>query len=124
MITVNQLVDMVAAAAGKTIKRTHNLTAPQGVRGRNSDNTKLRQVLGWEPRISLEEGLKRTYEWIFSQLEAQPEKYEVVRGKRDRTPAQDSERTQSEPARPHGKKPDDGHPTEKPKTKQPVATSA
>ena len=126
MITVNQLVDMVAAAAGKTIKRTHNLTAPQGVRGRNSDNTKLRQVLGWEPRISLEEGLKRTYEWIFSQLEAQPEKYKVVRGKRDRTTAQGSERAHVDPEapRPHGKTPGDGHPPEKPKTKQPVATSA
>ena len=126
MITVNQLVDMVAAAAGKTIKRTHNLTAPQGVRGRNSDNTKLRQVLGWEPRISLEEGLKRTYEWIFSQLEAQPEKYKVVRGKRDRTTAQGSERAHvdSEAPRPHGKTPGDGHAPEKPKTKQPVATSA
>jgi GDP-D-mannose 3',5'-epimerase len=124
MITVNQLVDMVAAAAGKTIKRTHNLTAPQGVRGRNSDNTKLRQVLGWEPRISLEEGLKRTYEWIFSQLEAQPEKYKVVRGKRDRTAAQGSERVETEAPRPHGKKPGDAHPPEKPKTKQPVATSA
>ena len=126
MITVNQLVDMVAAAAGKTIKRTHNLTAPQGVRGRNSDNTKLRQVLGWEPRISLEEGLKRTYEWIFSQLEAQPEKYKVVRGKRDRTAALGSERAHvdSEAPRPHGKTPGDSHPPEKPKTKQPVATSA
>ena len=126
MITVNQLVDMVAAAAGKTIKRTHNLTAPQGVRGRNSDNTKLRQVLGWEPRISLEEGLKRTYEWIFSQLEAQPEKYKVVRGKRDRTADQGSERAHadSESTRPPGKKPGDAHPSEKPKTKQPVATSA
>jgi GDP-D-mannose 3',5'-epimerase len=125
MITVNQLVDMVAAAAGKTIKRTHNLTAPQGVRGRNSDNTKLRQVLGWEPRISLEDGLKRTYEWIFSQLEAQPEKYKVVRGKRDRTAAQGSERARADSeARPHGKKPGEPHPPEKPKTKQPVATSA
>ena len=126
MITVNQLVDMVAAAAGKTIKRTHNLNAPQGVRGRNSDNTKLRQVLGWEPRISLEEGLKRTYEWIFSQLETQPEKYKVVRGKSGRGSGQGSERAHAEtqPPRPHGDKLGDGHPSEKPKAKKPVATSA
>ena len=94
------------------------------MRGRNSDNTKLRQVLAWEPRISLEEGLKRTYEWIFSQLEAQPEKYKVVRGKRDRTAAPGSERAETEAPRPHGKMPGDGHPSEKPKVKQPVATSA
>ena len=75
MISVNELVDMVAAAAGKTVRRTHNLKAPQGVRGRNSDNTKLRQVLGWEPQISLEDGLARTYKWIHDQLASQPDKY-------------------------------------------------
>jgi nucleoside-diphosphate-sugar epimerase len=70
MITVNELVDMVAAAAGKKIRRRHDLSAPQGVRGRNSDNTLLRDVLGWEPEVSLEEGLKRTYRWIRTQLAA------------------------------------------------------
>jgi len=64
MLSINELVDMVAAIAGKRIGRTHNLNAPQGVRGRNSDNTRLREVLHWEPAISLEEGLSRTYEWI------------------------------------------------------------
>jgi GDP-D-mannose 3',5'-epimerase len=68
MITINQLVDMVAAIAQKTISKSYDLEKPQGVRGRNSDNTRLRQVLGWEPRISLEEGLKNTYEWIAQQL--------------------------------------------------------
>jgi GDP-D-mannose 3', 5'-epimerase len=68
LISINELVDMVAAIAGKTIHRTHNLAAPQGVRGRNSDNSRLRQVLGWEPQISLEEGMARTYRWIASQL--------------------------------------------------------
>ena len=77
MITINELVDMVAKIAGKTVKRKHNLSAPQGVRGRNSDNTKLREVLKWEPQISLEEGLRRTYEWIYGQMAAQPEKYDV-----------------------------------------------
>ena len=77
MITINELVEMVAKIAGKTVKRKHNLSAPQGVRGRNSDNTKLREVLKWEPQISLEEGLRRTYEWIYGQMAAQPEKYDV-----------------------------------------------
>jgi GDP-D-mannose 3',5'-epimerase len=70
MVSINELVEMVAAIAGKRIHRTHNLNAPQGVRGRNSDNTLLRQTLGWEPRASLEAGLARTYQWIQSQLQA------------------------------------------------------
>jgi nucleoside-diphosphate-sugar epimerase len=60
----------VAGVAGKRIRRRHNLTAPQGVRGRNSDNTRLREVLGWEPQISLEDGLRRTYEWIEGRVTA------------------------------------------------------
>ncbi len=72
MITINQLLDMVARIAGKRITRRHNLSAPQGVRGRNSDNTKLREVLGWEPQISLEAGLERTYRWIEGQLRENP----------------------------------------------------
>jgi len=69
MVTINQLVDMVAQIAGIRIIKKH-VPGPQGVRGRNSDNTRLRQVLGWEPRIPLEEGLARTYAWIESQVEA------------------------------------------------------
>ena len=68
LVTVNQLVDMVADIAGKSITKRHDLTKPQGVRGRNSDNTKLREVLGWEPRISLREGLTPTYRWIEAEL--------------------------------------------------------
>jgi GDP-D-mannose 3', 5'-epimerase len=63
MVTINELAEMVAAAAGIRVVQRH-VEGPQGVRGRNSDNTRLRAVLGWEPRISLEEGLKRTYRWI------------------------------------------------------------
>jgi GDP-D-mannose 3', 5'-epimerase len=74
LISINQLVDMVATIAGKRIGRRHNLSAPQGVRGRNSDNSRLREVLGWEPKISLEEGLARTYAWIAAQLDARPRK--------------------------------------------------
>lgn len=68
MVSINQLVDMVAAIAGKTIRKRYDLTKPQGVRGRNSDNTRLREVLGWEPQISLEEGLAKTYKWIEGQV--------------------------------------------------------
>jgi GDP-D-mannose 3', 5'-epimerase len=68
LISINELVDMVARIAGKRIGKRHNLTAPQGVRGRNSDNTRLRQVLGWEPSVSLEDGLAETYRWIARQV--------------------------------------------------------
>jgi GDP-D-mannose 3', 5'-epimerase len=68
MVTVNELVDQVARIAGKHIIKRHDLSKPQGVRGRNSDNAKLREVLGWEPEISLREGLVPTYHWIESEL--------------------------------------------------------
>ena len=71
LVTVNELVDLVSRIAGKTIRRRHDLSQPQGVRGRNSDNARLRSVLGWEPRIALEDGLERTYRWIQGQLRAQ-----------------------------------------------------
>lgn len=67
MLSINQLVDLVAEIAGvKVIKKY--VSGPQGVRGRNSDNTRLRKVLKWEPEISLEEGLARTYKWIEEQV--------------------------------------------------------
>ena len=69
MISINELVDMVAKIAGKKIGKDYDLTKPQGVRGRNSDNTRLREVLKWEPTISLEDGLDRTYHWIAGELE-------------------------------------------------------
>jgi GDP-D-mannose 3', 5'-epimerase len=69
MVSINQLVDMVAAIAGIEVEKKH-VEGPQGVRGRNSDNTRLREVLGWEPEISLEEGLALTYAWIEAQLGA------------------------------------------------------
>lgn len=68
MVTINELVDMISEIAGVKIKRKH-IAGPQGVRGRNSDNTKLRSVLKWEPKISLEEGLKKTYQWIEDQVQ-------------------------------------------------------
>jgi GDP-D-mannose 3', 5'-epimerase len=68
LVTINGLVDMVAKIAGKRLTKRHSLAAPQGVRGRNSDNTRLRQVLGWEPTIRLEQGLAVTYNWIASRV--------------------------------------------------------
>ena len=63
MVTINELADIVANAAGISITKKH-VDGPQGVRGRNSDNTRLRKVLGWEPQTSLEDGLANTYQWI------------------------------------------------------------
>ncbi len=72
LVSINQLVDMVAQVAGKRIGKRHDPTKPQGVRGRNSDNSRLRAVLKWEPSVSLEAGLKVTYRWIAAQLAEQP----------------------------------------------------
>jgi GDP-D-mannose 3', 5'-epimerase len=68
LVTIDQLVDLVCETSGKRLSKTHNLKGPQGVRGRNSDNSRLRRVLGWEPQISLREGLKQTYSWIENEL--------------------------------------------------------
>jgi len=69
LISINELVHMVAEIAGKKIYLKHDLTKPQGVRGRNSDNSRLREVLQWEPSVSLETGLANTYEFIVGELE-------------------------------------------------------
>ena len=69
LVTINQLVDMVCDASGKVLTKKHDLDKPQGVRGRNSDNSLLREVIGWEPQISLRDGIGRTYNWIWSELE-------------------------------------------------------
>jgi GDP-D-mannose 3', 5'-epimerase len=68
LISVNGLVDLICDIAGKQLRRRHLLDKPQGVRGRNSDNTRLRKVLDWEPSISLELGLGQTYQWIAEQV--------------------------------------------------------
>ena len=67
LVTINQLADIIAKIAGISIEKKH-IEGPQGVRGRNSDNTRLREVLGWEPTISLEEGLTQTYKWIEAEV--------------------------------------------------------
>jgi GDP-D-mannose 3', 5'-epimerase len=68
LVTINQLVDIVEEIANVKLQRTYNLHAPRGVNGRNSDNTKIRQYLGWEPSIRLRDGMAKTYAWIESQM--------------------------------------------------------
>jgi nucleoside-diphosphate-sugar epimerase len=68
LVTINRLVEIVEGIAGIKVRRNHNMDAPQGVRGRNSDNTRIKAELGWEPGISLEEGLSKTYAWIHDRL--------------------------------------------------------
>jgi GDP-D-mannose 3', 5'-epimerase len=70
LVSIDELVDIIAAAAGKRIHKKHDLARPQGVRGRNSDNSRLRDKLDWEPRIGLREGIEPTYRWIAAQLAA------------------------------------------------------
>ncbi len=69
MVTINELADIVAEIAGVSIVKKH-VPGPQGVRGRNSDNTRLHEVLGWSPEISLEAGLAETYAWIEGEVRA------------------------------------------------------
>ena len=70
LVTINQLVDIVEEIAGLKLKRKYDLSAPKGVNGRNSDNTRIRELLGWEPSITLAEGLRKTYAWIHDQYVA------------------------------------------------------
>ena len=70
MVSINQLVDIVEAIAGIKLKRRYDLDAPKGVMGRNSDNTLIRNYLGWEPSIPLRVGLEKTYAWIYDQYMA------------------------------------------------------
>jgi GDP-D-mannose 3', 5'-epimerase len=70
LVTINDLVDIVEQIAGVTLDRSYKLDAPQGVRGRNSDNTLIRSELGWEPSTTLEEGLAATYVWVHDQVAA------------------------------------------------------
>lgn len=70
MVTINQMVEILESIADIRVDRIHDLSAPKGVRGRNSDNTKVLKDLMWSPTISLRKGLEATYEWIESQLES------------------------------------------------------
>ena len=68
IVTINQLVDIVEQIAEVKLRRTYNLKAPRGVMGRNSDNTLIKKLLGWEPSTRLEDGLEKTYRWIYDQM--------------------------------------------------------
>lgn len=70
LVTINQMIGILEDIAGITVTKEHDLTAPQGVRGRNSDNTMFHSIYGWEPSISLRDGLEKTYGWIYDQLSA------------------------------------------------------
>jgi nucleoside-diphosphate-sugar epimerase len=68
MVSINQLVDMVESIAGVKLKRSYNLSAPKGVRGRSSDNTLIKARLGWAPSTTLRAGMEKTYAWIYGQM--------------------------------------------------------
>jgi nucleoside-diphosphate-sugar epimerase len=70
LVSINQMVSIIEQIAGITVHRNYKLDAPLGVRGRNSDNTLIQEIYGWEPSIRLADGLERTYRWIYDQLAA------------------------------------------------------
>jgi len=69
LVTVDELAQMAIAASGKKLELVHDLTKPQGVRGRNADLTLVKEVLDWQPVVTMEEGMQNTYRWIAKQVE-------------------------------------------------------
>jgi GDP-D-mannose 3',5'-epimerase len=78
LVTINELLSKIEKIAGVTLKRNYDLSAPKGVAGRNSDNTFIQKVLGWEPGTTLNKGLAATYKWIKEQHQARKEGKRVV----------------------------------------------
>lgn len=70
LVSINEMVKIISKIAQKKISNKYDLSKPQGVRGRNSDNTQVKKILNWEPQVSLEEGLEKTYNWILAQLQS------------------------------------------------------
>jgi nucleoside-diphosphate-sugar epimerase len=68
LVSINRLVDLAEEIGGVQLKRRYNLSAPKGVNGRNSDNTLIKKIFGWEPSTRLRDGLERTYRWIYDQM--------------------------------------------------------
>jgi len=68
MVSINELVETAAKVSHKVVRKVYNLNAPTGVRGRNSNNDLIREKLGWDYRMTLEEGIRRTYFWIEEQM--------------------------------------------------------
>jgi len=73
MVSINQLVETAAKVSGKVVHKMYKLDAPQGVRGRNSNNDLIREKLGWDYQQTLEEGIRKTYDWICEQINAKKE---------------------------------------------------
>src|SRR6266566_942162 len=71
LVSINQLVDIVEEIAGVKLQRVYDLRAPKGVKGRNSDNTRIQKIMGWQPSISLREGMEKTYRWIYDKMSAE-----------------------------------------------------
>jgi nucleoside-diphosphate-sugar epimerase len=78
MVTINQLVDIVEEIAGIKLTRNYKLDAPKGVRGRSSDNTMIKERMGWAPSISLQEGMEKTYAWIYDEIVSNAGRASVV----------------------------------------------
>ena len=68
LVSINELVSIVEEIGGITLNRSYKTDAPQGVRGRNSDNTMIQELMGWAPSVSLRDGMERTYRWIHDQM--------------------------------------------------------
>src|SRR5438046_7488585 len=71
LVSINQLGDIVEEIAGVKLKRRYNLRAPKGVKGRNSDNTRIQKIMGWQPSINLRDGMEKTYRWIYDKMSAE-----------------------------------------------------
>jgi nucleoside-diphosphate-sugar epimerase len=69
LVSVDELADIIIASSSKKIVKTYDLSAPEGVKGRNADLTLARKVLVWEPEVNLENGLEKTYSWIKTMIE-------------------------------------------------------
>ena len=79
LISINDLVTLAEEIGGVKLKRTYDLTAPRGVAGRNSDNTFIKKMFGWEPSMPLRKGMRLTYSWIEKQYQARKAGKETVR---------------------------------------------
>ena len=71
MVSINELVDTAAKSAGKVVRKVYQMNRPQGVRGRNSNNDVVREKLGWDYTMTLQEGIDKTYAWIKEQIDEQ-----------------------------------------------------
>jgi len=78
LVSINQLIDIISDIAGVEVEREHNLDAPQGVRGRSSDNSLILEKLNWEPEVDLKTGLVKTYSWIEEQIEREARGESVI----------------------------------------------